>query len=57
MQTDLGGPGALPLDARDQKAKSRLIVMGTRGQGLVGRALIGGIAQSVVATATYLYCL
>ena len=29
--------------------KSHLIVMGTRGQGLIGRALIGSIAQRVVA--------
>lgn len=29
--------------------KSELIVMGTRGHGLIGRALVGSIAQRVVA--------
>ena len=29
--------------------KSHMIVMGTRGQGLIGRALIGSIAQRVVS--------
>ena len=29
--------------------KSQLIVMGTRGHGLIGRALIGSIAQRVVS--------
>ena len=31
------------------KEKSHMIVMGTRGHGLIGRALIGSIAQRVVS--------
>ena len=31
------------------KEKSHLVVMGTRGHGLIGRVLIGSIAQRVVA--------
>ena len=31
------------------KEKSHLLVMGTRGHGLIGRALIGSIAQRVVS--------
>lgn len=32
-----------------EKEQSHLVVMGTRGHGLIGRALIGSIAQRVVA--------
>ena len=32
-----------------EKEQSYLVVMGTRGHGLIGRALIGSIAQRVVA--------
>ena len=32
-----------------EEEKSHLILMGTRGQGLIGRALIGSIAQRVVS--------
>ena len=32
-----------------EKEKSHLLVMGTRGHGLIGRALIGSIAQRVVS--------
>lgn len=32
-----------------KKEKSHLMVMGTRGYGLIGRALIGSVAQRVVA--------
>ena len=31
------------------KEKSELIVMGTRGHGLIGRTLVGSIAQRVVS--------
>ena len=44
----VGHPGDEILKAAE-KQKSHLIVMGTRGHGLIGRALIGSIAQRVVS--------
>ena len=32
-----------------QKEKAHMIVMGTHGHGLIGRALMGSVAQRVVA--------
>jgi nucleotide-binding universal stress UspA family protein len=37
--------------AAAKKAKSQLIVMGTHGHGLVGRAFMGSVAQRVVTAA------
>ena len=44
----VGHPVEEILKAAD-KQKAHLVVMGTRGHGLIGRALMGSIAQRVVA--------
>jgi nucleotide-binding universal stress UspA family protein len=47
----LVGSPTKELLAAAKKQKSQLIVMGTHGHGLVGRALLGSVAQRVVADA------
>ena len=47
----LVGSPTRELLAAAKKQKSQLIVMGTHGHGLVGRALLGSVAQRVVADA------
>jgi nucleotide-binding universal stress UspA family protein len=44
----VGSPTAEILRAA-KREKAHLIVMGTHGQGLLSRALIGSVAQRVVA--------
>ena len=46
----LGHPGQEIVRAA-RREKAHLIVMGTHGRGLVGRALMGSVAQNVVADA------
>lgn len=43
------GPAAQEILRAAAREKSQLIVMGTHGHGLVGRALLGSVAQKVVA--------
>jgi nucleotide-binding universal stress UspA family protein len=43
------GPPKKELLAAARREKSQLIVMGTHGHGLLGRALMGSVAQGVVA--------
>jgi nucleotide-binding universal stress UspA family protein len=42
------GPVSEEIIAAAKKEKSQLIVMGTRGQGVIGRALMGSVAQRVI---------
>ena len=43
------GPPTKEILAFAKRQKSHLIVMGTHGHGLIGRALMGSVAQRVVA--------
>ncbi|MES3004180.1 MAG: universal stress protein [Pseudomonadota bacterium] len=43
------GPNAASILRAAEKEKAHLIVMGTHGHGLLGRALMGSVAQRVVA--------
>lgn len=47
----LVGSPTKELLAAAKKQKAQLIVMGTHGHGLIGRALMGSVAQRVVADA------
>lgn len=47
--TWLVGPAAQEIVRASQREKADLIVMGTHGHGLLGRALMGSVAQKVVA--------
>jgi nucleotide-binding universal stress UspA family protein len=42
------GPATAQLLAAAKREKSQLIVMGTHGHGIIGRALMGSVAQRVV---------
>ena len=44
----VGSPG-LEVLAAVKREKAQLVVMGTHGHGLIGRALMGSVAQNVVA--------
>ena len=43
------GPPAPEVLAAIDREKAQLVVMGTHGHGLIGRALLGSVAQNVVA--------
>jgi len=43
------GPAAQEILKAAARERSQLVVMGTHGHGLVGRALLGSVAQKVVA--------
>jgi nucleotide-binding universal stress UspA family protein len=43
------GPPAVEVLAAVKREKAQLVVMGTHGHGLIGRALLGSVAQNVVA--------
>lgn len=47
----LVGSATKEILATAKKQKAQLIVMGTHGHGLIGRALMGSVAQRVVADA------
>lgn len=44
----LVGPPAVEIVKAAQREKAHLILMGTHGHGLVGRALMGSVAQNVL---------
>jgi nucleotide-binding universal stress UspA family protein len=46
------GSPPMELLAAAKKEKSELIVMGTHGHGIIGRALMGSVAQRVVTDST-----
>jgi nucleotide-binding universal stress UspA family protein len=50
MRTAVGHPGVEIVKAA-KKEKAHLIVMGTHGHGILGRALLGSVAQNVVTDA------
>lgn len=43
------GPAAQEIVKASKKDKAHMIIMGTHGHGLLGRALMGSVAQKVVA--------
>ena len=46
------GPSATEIVRAAEKWKAHMIVMGTHGHGLLGRALMGSVAQKVVTDCT-----
>ena len=46
------GPNAAEIVRAAEREKAHLIVMGTHGHGLLGRALMGSVAQKVVTECT-----
>jgi len=46
------GPAAQEILAGAAREKAHMVVMGTHGHGLVGRALLGSVAQKVVTGCT-----
>lgn len=47
----LVGPADEQILRTAQKSKAHLIIMGTHGHGVIGRALMGSVAQKVVTGA------
>ena len=47
LRTAVGHPGVEIVKAAN-KEKAQLIVMGTHGHGILGRALLGSVAQNVI---------